>query len=61
MRPRQNTQKKDRPECVLKRSNIKSIDGGTLLVFVLRRKFQATAVPRLIGFGDGDYDSHRTS
>ncbi len=53
--------KNGRPDSVQKRPNFKSIDGGTLLVFVLRRKFQATAVPRFIGFGDGDHDSHRTN
>jgi len=47
--------KNGRPDGIPKRPNIKSFDGGNLLVFVLRRKFQATAIPHSIGKGDGDH------
>ena len=45
-------------DCNPKRPNINLSDGGTLLVFVPRRKVLATAIPQ--DQGDGDYDSHRT-
>lgn len=45
----------------LQRPNLKSFDGGTLPVFVLRRKFSATAISRLFRLGDGDYDNYRTA
>jgi len=43
--------KKGRPDCGPKRPNIKSIDGETLLVFVLRRKLPATAILQDRGYG----------
>ena len=43
--------KKDRPECVPKRSNFPSIDGGNVPVSVQCRKFQATAISQTQGYG----------
>ena len=44
--------KKDRPDGNPKRSNINLSYGGTLVVFVPRHKFLATAMPQPQGTGE---------
>lgn len=53
--------KNGRTDSVPKRPKFKSCDGGNIPVPVLRRKFPATAIPRLFSIGDGDNDSYRTA
>jgi len=45
-------QKEGRPDCVPKRPNINLSYGGTLVVFVPRCKFLATAMPQAQGNGE---------
>jgi len=49
------------PDSIPKQPKFQSIDGGNITVPVLRRKFSATAIPRLFSLGDGDYEHDRTA
>ena len=48
-----------RPDCVPKRPKIKSFDGGNIVVFVLRCKCSATAIPCLPSIGGGNDATRR--
>ncbi len=61
MSTQSNTKKNGRPDSIQRRPKFQSIDGGNLHVPVLRRKFSATAIPRLFSLGDGDYEHDRTA